>query len=342
MFHFEFVVLYLAAGLAGWYFSTKFRKMQPVGRIVLVYFLLHIVQVLMTLPYLKYGVYNSRDWPVLQNVPACFLFSIAQIVLMISTTLWVIRKQPSPLENNNLEKLIGDINVSKVILFTFILTAVTTFFQILFGSNASVMQLILIASSFLQTSALVVVTLVIVAGRQTGGNKYLAIAFMVIGFFLSFFSYFSSFRVYFLVVFLTVAFFGGSLIRKLWLPITTLGLLGFIVLVFWSSVKNEYRALLSGGQRAQVVTVDRGNALNFLKDKATSFDQNQFTSGLDQLLYRMQYLEIYTKVVDKIPKDMDHLRGDNLISTLEFLFLPRALNPSKRVLDPSAKVNRFT
>ena len=166
--------------------------------------------------------------------------------------------------------------------------------------------------------------------------------FIAIEFILGFFTYFSDFK--------TVIFFIGAIyftfITKVYLRHIIIGLIGltlaFLMGIFWSSIKGEYRGFLNQGSKTQSVQVSKMEALNKLKELSDKQDRSTYEESIVGMLDRLQYTYHLAKAMERMPEMMPFQEGKNWGLTLEFVLTPRILNPNKPTYEASSKTSKYT
>lgn len=206
-------------------------------------------------------------------------------------------------------------------------------------SNSSLNQVV---QSFAVIRKVLLLMLIFIYFLRDTKYKNTIIILVVLEFVLSFASYFSNFKeiIFFVVfVYLTVK---PEIKSKQIVLLIPLGILLMSFLVFWSGVKEGYRNFLNQGNRQQQVNVSKVEALDYLVDKSVTFDVDSFQVGAEKLLHRLQYMQQYSSVYERVPGFIPFENGKNITNTIEFLTMPRFLNPEKKILDPSTKTSYYT
>ena len=168
---------------------------------------------------------------------------------------------------------------------------------------------------------------------------YLFVAFEFLNGFLGFFSDFKT-VIYFLVILIF------SLVERLdfkhVFSVLCIGLLlGFFGIV-WTNIKGEYRAFLNGGEKNQVVSVERGEAVDKLISLSGKVDNESLDGSVVAFLDRLQYTYHFAKTIDRIPEVLPFEHGANWLRSLEFTTTPRILNPDKPTYDATEKTKKYT
>lgn len=215
-------------------------------------------------------------------------------------------------------------------------------FPVLFsvvGGSASLAQLVE-ALSLLKK--VVVVILIFLLFIKDSKYKTWIIAILLLEFILGFVTYFSSFKDVILYTALVSVSVHAKLKKGLFKKLLPLIIFMVGLISFWSYVKYDYRNFLNGGNRHQQVLVSKDDALNFLWERLKSFDGSGFNTGIQITLSRIQYMEEYLLVYQRVPAIIPHANGGDVLSALDFLFTPRSWNENKKRLDPSEKTNFYT
>lgn len=170
---------------------------------------------------------------------------------------------------------------------------------------------------------------------------YFIVAFFM-EFIAGFFSFFSSFK----EVFFYTAIVLLTYVTRLSTGVLIKGSIAFMPLFFlaviWTAVKGEYREFLNEGSRTQTVRVEQAEAFNKLYDLVSAVNENSFNEATGDLFYRLQYVFHFSKSMDMVPQYIPYQNGDVWRENIEFVVVPRFLNPAKGKLDASLKTNKFT
>lgn len=231
------------------------------------------------------------------------------------------------------------LNVRKVLYAYGIATLVFPTLIAATYSNSSLNQLV---QSFAVVRKVLLLMLIFSYFLRETKYKNTIVVLVILEFILSFASYFSNFKeiIFFVVfVYLTVK---PEVKSKQVLLLLPAGAVLITFLVFWSGVKEGYRNFLNQGSRQQQVNVSKVEALDYLVDKSGEFDVDSFRVGAEKLLYRLQYMQQYSSVYERVPDFIPYENGKNLGGTIEFLTMPRFLNTEKKILDPSSKTSYYT
>jgi hypothetical protein len=177
---------------------------------------------------------------------------------------------------------------------------------------------------------------------STNGRKNIFWLICLYEFVISFYSYFSDFKTVIFLVLLLLLTFTYELDYRKAISIFFLAIaMGFLFLT-WTAIKGEYRNYLSSGRRLQKVYVSKNEAFQNMFYKISKLDKSQYEKTLSAALYRVQYILHLNRVMQRIPSAAPHEYGNLWKSNIEYVFLPRALFPDKKMFDPSMKTNKYT
>ncbi|MGG9972123.1 hypothetical protein ACQ33O_10050 [Ferruginibacter sp. SUN002] len=180
-------------------------------------------------------------------------------------------------------------------------------------------------------------------------NEYRKVFYIIvtIEFILGFYSFFADFKtvIYYLLV-LLVSFISVLNIKQI-IMVSILGVALGALALFWTAIKEDYRAFLQGGDevedgRVQSVSVSSGEAFDKIGDLSENLNQDKFQSSTDQLLDRLQYTYHFAKAIENVPDRIPFQNGKNWLEVIEFTTTPRFLNPDKPVLENSVKASKYT
>lgn len=173
-------------------------------------------------------------------------------------------------------------------------------------------------------------------------NRMLILGILIFDFVMSFASFFSDFKVVLIMVMIVYFTVYPRVKRDTLYKIIPVALLLLIFFSFWSYVKGSYREYLNQGSYQQVQKVSDAEALGFLFEKASDINLAALQKGASSFLSRVQYMERYSEVYTRVPEVLPHTNGDELAYAVEFLLIPRFLNPNKGVKDASERTSYYT
>lgn len=112
--------------------------------------------------------------------------------------------------------------------------------------------------------------------------------------------------------------------------------------LFWTSVKADFRGYINQGKSAQIVLVNRSQALAFIREKFNAFNFSQAIESVEPLLDRIQYTRMLQFVLEYVPNDSPHEDGKLWGSAINHVLTPRLLFPNKAALNDSEIANKYT
>ena len=116
----------------------------------------------------------------------------------------------------------------------------------------------------------------------------------------------------------------------------------FLLLIFWSASKEDYRKFVNQGNQVQSIQVSSGDAFEKLINQGKNFSFKTFEAGIRGSMFRLQYIFYFSQVTKRIPGTIDFQGGKVWGEALRFTLLPRLLDPNKGTHDPSLKTNKYT
>jgi hypothetical protein len=150
--------------------------------------------------------------------------------------------------------------------------------------------------------------------------------------------FFADFRTVFFVTTFAVVAAGIRFSPRGLFGLGVLAALLFTATVLWTAIKGEYRAFVSGGVAAQIVTVDYPTRLGKVVELVGELDHEKLVMGVDQLLRRLTYVEFFGVVLTYVPSQMPHERGALFWDAVSRPFMPRLFFPDKEVIDDSVRL----
>ena len=166
--------------------------------------------------------------------------------------------------------------------------------------------------------------------------------FILIEILIGFASFFSEFKTVLLFVSVIYLTFLVEITRKRMIAAIFFGSMLVIAMLFWTSIKSEYRAFLNKGSSTQSVQVSKNEALTKLYEISSSRQNSSYGSATSTLLERLAATQNFALTISRVPSIIPFQNGNNLYQTLQFTLTPRLLNPNKRVIDFSEKVSKYT
>lgn len=194
----------------------------------------------------------------------------------------------------------------------------------------------------------VLLTLLIVHTIAVGNNRTLVILMVLVEVLLSFSGFWAAFKDYVLVAIGAYLMFSPRLSLKTYLLLFIVFVFSILLSVIWTFSKGEYRQYLTGGERSQLI-VEQDNLNNIQKfyeivkhDFSTENFNENFSIGLENLVYRVSYIEFLALTMKQVPTYMPHENGNLLISAIEHISKPRILFPDKKPIYDSELTSKYT
>lgn len=177
--------------------------------------------------------------------------------------------------------------------------------------------------------------------RPGGGGHYFLWAFLF-ELTLGVGGYFSDFKTVMLFTVFAIVAAGVRLAPQSLLGLGGLSVLLVTFAIGWTAIKNDYRAFVSRGERAQIVTVDYGDRMAKLVDLVVALDGTAIEAAADNFLRRLTYVEFFGATLTMVPRSLPHEGGAIWWDAVSRPFMPRILFPDKAVIDDSARTNIYT
>ncbi|MCW3109755.1 MAG: hypothetical protein JWQ09_4261 [Segetibacter sp.] len=170
---------------------------------------------------------------------------------------------------------------------------------------------------------------------------FFALAF-VLDFVGGLFSFFSSFKDVFFYTAVILMTFISKINFNVSFKGSAVAILLFYIAVVWTVVKGDYRGFLNEGSGRQVVNVSQERAFGKLSDLISAVNEESINEGIGAFFYRLQYVYHFAKSMDMVPANIPYQHGALWRETVEFVTVPRILNPNKGSLDNSVKASKYT
>jgi hypothetical protein len=126
------------------------------------------------------------------------------------------------------------------------------------------------------------------------------------------------------------------------LGLLSLGAVALTLGVAWTAVKIDYRSFVSGGEKAQVVTVGYLERISMLAEMLRQLDGNAMADASEKLLQRIAYVDFFGVVLDAVPGVLPHENGALCWDAISRPFMPRLFFPEKTAIDDSVRTNYYT
>lgn len=153
--------------------------------------------------------------------------------------------------------------------------------------------------------------------------------------------YFSSFKVVILyLIIVGLSFFPRVKFKQIAIALP-LAFVLFQLMTSWMAIKQNYREFVRQGANAQVVVVEREEALFKMWELYGRLSKSEKDKAVTSTLERLSYTYYFANVIDRVPSFLPYENGNMWLSSLRFNLLPRIFFPNKPSLDASAKTNKY-
>jgi len=105
--------------------------------------------------------------------------------------------------------------------------------------------------------------------------------------------------------------------------------LALFLCIFWMSVNEEYREFLNRGTRETVVLVSVKERVGKLIELSRRTDGRTLKRGLERLLLRIAYVDMFAHVLDMVPSKIPHEKGTLWMRVPDHILRPRLFFPNK-------------
>jgi hypothetical protein len=157
---------------------------------------------------------------------------------------------------------------------------------------------------------------------------------------MGFAGFFGDFRLVLLVV-LAAAVSAGPLRARKIFTFLFLVALTFVLAVFWSSMKKDYRDFLNQGTGTQVVLQPLDQRVDYLANKVAEFDSEKFRYGVEILLERLSYIDFLAATMERVPETIPYEGGARSGAVILHVLTPRVLFPDKPDLPSDTVVTAY-
>ncbi|MGA7326119.1 MAG: hypothetical protein WBX25_16945 [Rhodomicrobium sp.] len=174
-----------------------------------------------------------------------------------------------------------------------------------------------------------------------GGKRWLILVFLLelgsgIG------TYFADFKAVFFVTAFAAFASGVRFSPRALIGLSLMAAVLLSLALVWTAIKGEYRNYVSGGQAAQIITVDYADRSNKLAELIERLDATQLSSATNALLLRIAYVEFFGAAISYVPAEVPYQQGSLLWDSISRPFMPRLFFPDKAVIDDSQRTNFYT
>jgi hypothetical protein len=116
----------------------------------------------------------------------------------------------------------------------------------------------------------------------------------------------------------------------------------FVLGVFWSAIKTDYREFLANEETANEETIPIERKFTKLADLIESVTWENFTDGMDALVLRVSYVNYFALAIENVPARIPYENGALWQGSIVHVLTPRFLFPDKPTLDDSERTRLYT
>jgi len=156
------------------------------------------------------------------------------------------------------------------------------------------------------------------------------------------YSYFSSFKLVFIVIAISYISTIKHLSFKRFLTLFPALLIAIFILFTWQVVKQDYRKYLNQGARQQSINVSFIDAISNIYTLSTSSTSEDYSASVKGTFRRVGYLQYFALTLQRVPAFLPYENGKLFLSNINFAFVPRFINPNKGTKDDSKKTSKYT
>jgi hypothetical protein len=296
----------------------------------------HWAQIITYIFYINSSWKGDMNFLTKSSAPA-FLYSLIGLVVM-SFVFSRVAYKDLEVSEAVLEEALYKINPKKVLylyLFLYFISGVLSRSAFAFGSLTQV---------FINVALLKWAGFVLLGYLSYKNSKYrlfFGVAF-ALDFVGGFFSFFSSFKDVFFYTAVILMTFIATIDFKVSLKAGAVVVALFYLAVIWTVIKGDYRSFLNEGSGQQVVNVSQERAFDKLSSLLSSVNEETVHEGVSSFFYRLQYVYHFAKSIDMVPASIPYQNGAVWLQTIQFVVVPRVVNPNKGTLDNSIKASKYT
>ena len=244
---------------------------------------------------------------------------------------------------DKLESILQKYNGRKIIIFYIIVSLLTAVL------TSSIIHIpgaqLLLSVGFMKW---VLLTFLIAHTVVTNSNKTLVIFIISLEILLSFSGFWAAFKDYILVAIGAYLMLSPKLSFRAYVVLCGVFMFTLFISVVWTYSKGEYRKYLTGGERSQVIVQQNQfeNVFKFIdivkQDFSSSNFSTSFSIGMENLVYRISYIEFLAMTMKQVPTYLPHENGRLLQNAVEHILKPRILFPDKKPIYDSELTSKYT
>jgi hypothetical protein len=129
--------------------------------------------------------------------------------------------------------------------------------------------------------------------------------------------------------------------RRLAATVTCFAVL-FVLGVVWSAVKMDYRDFLANAETANEESIPIERKFTKLADLVENVTWDNFTDGIDALIMRVSYVNLFALTIENVPLRVPYENGELWKESVTRVLTPRFLFPDKAATDDSERTRLYT
>jgi len=262
--------------------------------------------------------------------------SLVGLLLMAVTIRMVIHKLP-PVRQDTLRIEAARYSLNNIFLMYLLVSFLSLFVFPLIYQIIPPLRTVAIALDGFKWVIFFILSYTVIVQRTRYDLLAIAICFEII---LGFTGYFADFRTVFIILFISLLTTESRFILRQWFRAALVLSMLVLLAIFWSAIKMEHRAYISGYSANQAVIVTTEDKLNDIIDLAVSMNINKFNEGAGLLVARVGYVDLFAEAKFRVPRYMKHENGAIWWQALRHVMTPRILFPDKPVLDLEGRLVR--
>jgi len=269
---------------------------------------------------------------------ALFLSLIGIVTIILG--IWLVNRTNKYITDERLSELIGNININKLLLIYGLYSLIVTLIGNTFLTFGGLAQITYVLLQFKWSFYLL---LFIVVFNSNDKRYILFLWLLIIGeVVLGFASYFSSFKDVLIFTFIGIL----ATLKRFSFKKTAILLL-FASMVFrlgviWTAIKPEFRMYIAGGERQQIVTVSKSEAIDKWIELATNLQQEVIDRAEFFLIDRLSYIDYFSGAIGYVPEVVPHENGKVWNDAVMHVLMPRLFFPEKEAIDDSKHLTKYT
>ena len=116
----------------------------------------------------------------------------------------------------------------------------------------------------------------------------------------------------------------------------------FVLGVIWSAIKMDYRAFLANEDTGNEEAIPIERKFEKMADLIESITWDNFTDGMDALVMRVSYVNLFALTLENVPARVPYENGELWKESIVRVLTPRFLFPDKPATDDSERTRTYT